>query len=56
MHPVVTNSGAQAYDAHNNTFEPPGVLTSITNTQRLSSHRLIYNNFAEVSLHTDTTY
>jgi len=52
MHLAVTNSAAEAHDAHNNTFEPPGVLTSTTNTQRMSHYRLSYNAFAEVSSHT----
>jgi len=54
MRQVVTNIGTQALDAHNNNFEPPGALTSITNTQRSSLRRLIYNSFAEVSSHTRT--
>ena len=51
----VTTNGVQAYDAYNNTLEHPGALTSLTNTQRLSHHRLIYNAFAEVRPHTVTT-
>jgi len=45
MRRSVTTNGAQAYDAYNNTLEHPGALTSLTNTQRLSHYRLIYNAF-----------
>ena len=41
-----------AREAFVHTFAHQGALTSSTNTQRLSSHRLFYNALAEVRLHT----
>lgn len=35
MHRMTTNNAAQALDAYNNTFESPGVLASLTNTQSM---------------------
>ncbi len=52
----VTNTILEAFDAYNDTSELLGALTSITNTQRLSYHRLIYNAFAEVRSHTQSYF